>query len=144
MAPGAIWRQPPGQFNQPSTVLHRFVARAKSSLLNRSINVEPYRVKQGVGNYYLLQDGTEVYDASGGAAVASLGRRDKRVEEAMHKIQKLGLSYISSSAFDTDITAEAADFMVQSTDNMMKKVGFYCSGKNIGRTYKASLTRNRL
>ncbi|KAH7071655.1 pyridoxal phosphate-dependent transferase [Paraphoma chrysanthemicola] len=127
MAPGAIWRQSLGQNSPPSAALHRFAAKVKSSLLHRSINVNLPRVKQGIGNIYILDDGTEIYDASGGAAVASLGKRDKRVEKAKHRIEKLGLCYVSS-AFETDIVVQAANFMVKSTSDMMKKVGFYCSG----------------
>ncbi|KAH7066917.1 pyridoxal phosphate-dependent transferase [Paraphoma chrysanthemicola] len=127
MAPGAIWGHTPGRISPPSAALHRFAAKVKSSLLNRSINVDPPRLKQGIGNSYILEDGTEIYDASCGAAVMSLGKRDKRVTRAKHKIEELGLSY-ASSAFETEIAVRAADFMVKSTDDMMKKVVFYCSG----------------
>lgn len=106
----------------------------KRCLLNRSINVNPLRLARGVGNSWYLADGTEIYDASGGAAVASIGKRSKRVERATHKIEKLGLSYAPSLGFDTDITEELAAWMIRSTNGLMRKAVFYCSGTKTRRS----------
>jgi adenosylmethionine-8-amino-7-oxononanoate aminotransferase len=113
-----------------SPVRSKAVTVIKNCLLNRSINITPLRVKGGVGNSYILEDGTEIYDASGGAAVSNIGRRSKRVETAMHKISKQGLSYIPSLGFDTNVTADLAYFMISSTNGRMRKAVFYSSGTN--------------
>ncbi|KAH8728182.1 pyridoxal phosphate-dependent transferase [Phaeosphaeriaceae sp. PMI808] len=100
----------------------------KDSLLNRNVKISPYRLAKGEDSRYIRKDGTSIYDASGGAAVANLGRYNKRVEKAMRDIFRLGLSYVPSVGFDTDITAELADFMITSTNGKMRKAVFYCSG----------------
>jgi adenosylmethionine-8-amino-7-oxononanoate aminotransferase len=140
MAPGAIWRPKPGLSPKSSKFLPRIATAVKSSLLNRSINIAPYRVKRGAGNCYYLEDDTEIYDGSGGASVATMGKRDKRVERAMRRLQRLGLSYVPALAFDTKVTSDLADFMLKTTDNMMKKAVFYCSGTKPDHLCRSSLT----
>ena len=136
MAPGALsdTRLRTGQF-LGSPVRVKLAATSKNCLLNRSLNIPPYRVKKGVGNCYILEDGTEVYDASGGAAVASMGRRNERVEKAMYKISQLGLNYVPSLGFDTEVTSELANRMIATTNGKMSKVVFYCSGMETTRFY---------
>jgi hypothetical protein len=127
----------PGLLSDPMTSVRRsshsvqrskIATTIKNCLLNRSVNHTPLRVSRGVRNSYVLEDGTEIYDAAGGAAVACIGKRNKRVEKAMGKVQKSGLSYIPSLSFDTMITANLADWMIRSTDGKMRKAVLYGSG----------------
>jgi hypothetical protein len=114
----------------------------KNCLLNRSVNVTPLRASAGIGNEYILEDGTRIYDASGGAAVANIGKKSPRVMRAMKDIHDQGLAYVSSFAFDTKVTAELANWMITSTENKMSKAVFYCSGmvKLVVFFHAASLT----
>ncbi|KAF1914643.1 pyridoxal phosphate-dependent transferase [Ampelomyces quisqualis] len=129
MAPGALYSQEDSLRRSASSPTPAgALTIIKRCLLNRSINVNPLRLARGVGNSWYLADGTEIYDASGGAAVASIGKRNKRVERATHRIEKLGLSYAPSLGFDTDITEELATWMIRSTAGLMSKAVFYCSG----------------
>jgi hypothetical protein len=139
MAPGALtdsW----SSLRRFSPVHTKLASTRTSRLLGRSMNIAPHRAIRGHGNSYITKDGRTVYDASCGAAVASIGKRSKRVERAMHNIQRLGLSYVSSLGFDTDITAELADRLIETTGGRMAKAVFYCSGKIGSDMLHASLT----
>jgi 4-aminobutyrate aminotransferase-like enzyme len=126
----------PGALHSPKNAVRRFVpvltkiTGLTNSLLNRSINFTPLRVASGRGNYYVLDDGREIYDTSGGAAVSSIGKRNDRVENAMIDVIRRGLCYVPSLAFDTKVTADFAEFMLNSTGGEMEKAIFYCSGQS--------------
>jgi adenosylmethionine-8-amino-7-oxononanoate aminotransferase len=78
-----------------------------------------------------LENGWNVFDATGGAAVRCLGYTNSRVKQAMNKVADNGISYISSMMFDTDVTEDFARFLVHSTNGMMSKAVFYSSGKSV-------------
>jgi adenosylmethionine-8-amino-7-oxononanoate aminotransferase len=82
----------------------------------------------GLGNTISLSNGWKILDASGGAAVSCIGRVDERVERAVVKQMRLGLSYVSSMAFDTDVAEKLASYLTTSTNDEMTKVVFYSSG----------------
>ena len=82
----------------------------------------------GSGNTIFLSNGWKILDASGGAAVSCIGRTNERVEKAMIKQMRLGLSYVSSMAFDTDVAEKLASLLTSSTNDEMSKVVFYSSG----------------
>lgn len=87
-----------------------------------------------------LENGWDVLDASGGAAVTGIGHLSARVEQAMIKTLQSGLSYVSSLMFDTAITEKLARFLVTSTDGKMSKAVFYSSGKWLGALLRTVLT----
>jgi adenosylmethionine-8-amino-7-oxononanoate aminotransferase len=78
-----------------------------------------------------LENGWNVFDATGGAADRCLGYTNSRVKQAMNKVADNGISYISSMMFDTDVTEDFARFLVHSTNGMMSKAVFYSSGKSV-------------
>ena len=112
----------------PYPVVKRFVAATKSRLFNRSSRSSPHRMVAGSGNTIFLSNGWKILDASGGAAVSCIGRTNERVEKAMIKQMRLGLSYVSSMAFDTDVAEKLASLLTSSTNDEMSKVVFYSSG----------------
>lgn len=61
--------------------------------------------------------------------MTGIGRLSTRVEQAMMKTLRRGISYVSSTMFDTDVSEDLARFLVNSTDGKMSKAVFYCSGK---------------
>ncbi|KAF2827987.1 aminotransferase, class III [Ophiobolus disseminans] len=89
-----------------------------------------FKVERGEGNEYVLEDGTCVYDAAGGAAVSCIGRADKRVEKAMVKQFRKGISYLPSLSFYAQVSVDLANWLVDSTDGKMAQVMFYGSGSN--------------
>lgn len=56
----------------------------------------PYAVK-GKGAYVTTKDGHVILDASSGAMVSCIGHGNKRVNTAMAKRNKTGITYLSSS-----------------------------------------------
>lgn len=86
------------------------------------------RIKRASAQTLHLENGWNVLDASGGAAVTGIGHLNIRVEQAMIKTLQSGLSYVSSMMFDTDITETFARFLVNTTDGKMSKAVFYSSG----------------
>ena len=84
------------------------------------------------GNWLSVVDGEKawkIFDASGGAAVANIGYKDERVFEAMRKQQESGVGYAASMSFYTEIVGDFADFLLETTDDKLKEVVFYGSGK---------------
>lgn len=100
----------------------------RSYLFNRSVRSTPYRIKRASAQTLCFENGWNVLDASGGAAVTGIGHLSTRVEQVMMKTLKRGIAYVSSTMFDTDVSEELARFLVASTDGKMSKAVFYCSG----------------
>ncbi|KAF3050063.1 hypothetical protein E8E11_009176 [Didymella keratinophila] len=125
MAPSAV-RKPQRvmarRASKPST------APSRAYLFNRSVRSAPLRIKRASAQTLHLENGWNVLDASGGAAVTGIGHLNARVEQMMIKTLQKGLSYISSMMFDTDITETFARFLVNTTDGKMSKAVFYSSG----------------
>lgn len=105
------------------------VAATKAYLFNRSVRSTPYRIKRASAQTLHFENGWNVLDASGGAAVTGIGHLSTRVEQAMVKTLKRGIAYVTSMMFDTDVTEDFARFLVNSTDGKMSKAVFYCSGE---------------
>ncbi|KAF2997923.1 hypothetical protein E8E13_005137 [Curvularia kusanoi] len=115
-------------------------ANNKSYLLNRSVRSSPYRIKSATAQTLHFENGWNVIDASGGAAVSCIGHNNARVKQAMMKVLDNGTPYISSMMFDTEITEEFARFLVNTTDGKMSKAVFYSSGTEANEAaFKAAL-----
>ncbi|KAF1364472.1 aminotransferase, class III [Lizonia empirigonia] len=120
--------------SKPTTVPTR------SYLFNRSVRSTPYRIKRASAQTLCFENGWNVLDASGGAAVTGIGHLSTRVEQVMMKTLKRGIAYVSSTMFDTDVSEELARFLVASTDGKMSKAVFYCSGSEANEAaYKLAL-----
>lgn len=50
----------------------------KSAVLHRTLHHDPHRVIASQGHFLQLSNGQEIFDATGGAAVACLGHGDAR------------------------------------------------------------------
>ncbi|KAF1923243.1 aminotransferase class III family protein [Didymella exigua CBS 183.55] len=112
----------------------------RTYLFNRSVRSAPLRIKRASAQTLHLENGWNVLDASGGAAVTGIGHLNARVEQAMIKTIQSGLSYVSSMMFDTDVTENFARFLVTSTDGKMSKAVFYSSGTEANEAaYKLAL-----
>ncbi|XPS75608.1 hypothetical protein M3J09_007683 [Ascochyta lentis] len=125
MVPSAV-RKPqrvtPRRTSRPTAVATR------SQLFNRSVRSTPYRIMRASAQTLHFENGWNVLDASGGAAVTGVGHLSTRVEQAMIKTLRRGVAYVTSMMFDTDVTEDLAHFLVASTDDRMSKAVFYCSG----------------
>lgn len=51
---------------------------SKSAVLHRTLHHDPHRVIASQGHFLQLSNGQEIFDATGGAAVACLGHGDAR------------------------------------------------------------------
>ncbi len=127
----------PSAVRKPQRVMARrsskpFTTPSRSCLFNRSARSAPYRVKSASSQTLHLENGWNVLDASGGAAVSCIGHNNARVKQAMMKALDSGMSYISSMMFDTEVTEDFARFLVNSTEGKMSKAVFYSSGKQEG------------
>ncbi|CAA9960987.1 Omega-amino acid-pyruvate aminotransferase [Pyrenophora teres f. maculata] len=105
--------------------------RHQSALIKRSIRSSPLLVKGAEGNWLLVSDGEKtwkIFDGSGGAAVSNIGHKDARVYAAIIEQQATGISYAPSMSFDTEAALDFADFLLESTNDLMAQVAFYSSG----------------
>lgn len=135
----------PSAVRKPQRVMARRASKpstvpSRAYLFNRSVRSAPLRIKRASAQTLHLENGWNVLDASGGAAVTGIGHLNTRVEQAMIKTIQSGLSYVSSMMFDTDITETFARFLINTTDGKMSKVVFYSSGKPPDTTSRTQLT----
>ena len=82
-----------------------------SHLIHRSLRHTPPVAVRGEGMYLIDAAGKAYLDASGGAAVSSLGHGQRDVISAMHR-QIDRCAYAHTSFFTTDVAEELADTLV--------------------------------
>ena len=63
-----------------SNKLHVNGKTTSSAVLHRSLHHEPLHVLSAKGNYLYLDNGQQILDATGGAAVSCLGHRNEWYE----------------------------------------------------------------
>ncbi|KAJ8106593.1 hypothetical protein OPT61_g9433 [Boeremia exigua] len=135
----------PSAVRKPQRVMARRSSRptttpARSCLFNRSVRSAPLRIKSASSQTLHFENGWNVLDASGGAAVTCIGHNNARVKQAMMNALDNGVSYISSMMFDTEVTEEFARFLVASTGKKMSRAVFYSSGTEANEAaYKLAL-----
>src|SRR6185436_10835058 len=85
--------------------------RAVSSVLHRSIATTPALAAAGDGCYLIDSDGRRYLDASGGAAVSSLGHSQSDVIAAIQR-QVAQMSYAHTAFFTNDPAERLAEKLV--------------------------------
>lgn len=134
MAPSAIYNSRTAQRTSWTTVNRtKFAANMKRLVFGRSNNIRPIRIKEGRGNYYITDDGSEIYDASGGAAVSILAKNDKRPINAAYNVRIKGLSYVPNLNFEAEVVERLAQVLLDSTGGKLKQACFYGSGMMYAR-----------
>ncbi|KAI1505485.1 aminotransferase, class III [Biscogniauxia marginata] len=81
----------------------------------------------GKGNYLHLEDGREILDGCGGAAVACIGHGVKDVVDVIMS-QALQISYVSWSFFDSQSRRELSRWLSDTSDGHFTKAYITCSG----------------
>lgn len=66
--------------NGHTNKLHVNGKTTKSAVLHRSLHHKPLHVVSAKGNHLYLDNGQEILDATGGAAVSCLGHANQRYE----------------------------------------------------------------
>jgi adenosylmethionine-8-amino-7-oxononanoate aminotransferase len=84
---------------------------SKSRVLHRSLRETPPRAIGGEGVWLIGEDGRQILDASGGAAVSCLGHQHPRVIEALSR-QASKLAYAHTSFFSSEPAEALADKLV--------------------------------
>ena len=100
---------------------------SKNYLLDRDLNKAPLKVISASGNYLTLENGRQILDATGGAAVACLGHGNKEVREVMLR-QMDEVSYCHSLFFSTNSTDELARELIKGTGDRISKAFIVSSG----------------
>ena len=101
--------------------------RAATSVFHRYPTVELPRVSGGEGPYLIDTDCKRYLDASGGAAVSSLGHGHPRIIRAM-KEQIDRIAFAHTSFFSSDPIEELADMLAGSAPGDLNKVYFSSGG----------------
>jgi adenosylmethionine-8-amino-7-oxononanoate aminotransferase len=98
-----------------------------SSVLHRTLYELPKTVVKASGLTLTLNDGQEIVDASGGAAVTCLGHGNEAVKQAM--VDQLNrVSYCHSLFYGTSAGEELAASLIASTGYQMAKAFIVSSG----------------
>lgn len=99
-----------------------------SAILHPNLYKANPRVISAKGLYMKLDSGQEIFDATGGPAVACIGHGDLRVQNAVMK--QMGQLSFCHSLFWANTAAETlASDLISSTDGKMARVTLYGSGK---------------
>jgi adenosylmethionine-8-amino-7-oxononanoate aminotransferase len=98
-----------------------------SSVLHASLSIEPPKIVRADGHYLHTSTGNSIFDASGGAAVSSIGHNNTRVKQAILD-QLNAVEYTFSPHFTTDAYEKLAKHLVDSTGGKMSKVFVTGSG----------------
>ena len=98
-----------------------------SAVLHRDLHKDPFQVIQASGLHLTLSDGRRIVDASGGAAVSSIGHGNDRVRKAISsQIEKL--DYCHSLFFSSPSSEALARMLIDSTHKNMAKAFIVNSG----------------
>ena len=98
-----------------------------SSVLHRTLHALPKKVVRASGLTLTLDDGQEIIDASGGAAVACLGHGNDTVKHAIGD-QMDTVAYCHSLFYGTSVGEELAESLMASTDGQMARAFIVSSG----------------
>lgn len=98
-----------------------------SSVLHTKLSSVPARIVKAQGNYLTTSTGLQIFDATGGAAVACIGHNQTRVKKAiMDQLDEV--SYCYSPFFTTAASEKLAKILTDSTQGAMSKVFIVSSG----------------
>jgi adenosylmethionine-8-amino-7-oxononanoate aminotransferase len=104
------------------------VTHVNSSVLHQQIKQDPTKIVSGKGNYLLTSTGAEIFDATGGAAVACIGHGNARVKESIaQQLDKIAYCYLPF--FTNEPAEKLARELVESTSGKMEKVFIVSSGE---------------
>ncbi|KAF2853306.1 class III aminotransferas-like protein [Plenodomus tracheiphilus IPT5] len=98
-----------------------------TSVLHASLSNNPPTIISAKGNYLQPSIGPPIFDASGGAAVSCIGHAHPRILAAI-TAQLSKVEYTFSPHFSTPAYEALAQFLVDSTGGVMKKVFVTGSG----------------
>ncbi|GIZ43070.1 hypothetical protein CKM354_000631200 [Cercospora kikuchii] len=99
----------------------------KSAVLHRKLHQNPRHVVASQGHFLQLSNGQEIFDATGGAAVACLGHGDIRIQHALVE-QMQEVSYCHSHFYATRAAEDLARLLADSTQGEMAYAFFVSSG----------------
>ncbi|KAF2209226.1 hypothetical protein CERZMDRAFT_114149 [Cercospora zeae-maydis SCOH1-5] len=99
----------------------------KSAVLHRTLHHDPHHVVASQGHFLQLSTGQEIFDATGGAAVACLGHGDVRVHNALIE-QMREVSYCHSLFYATHAAEDLGKLLIDSTNGEMTRAFFVSSG----------------
>ena len=109
-----------------------------SRVLHRSAVTPPIAVR-GEGLLLHLADGTEIIDASGGAAVACLGHGNRRVAQAIAD-QSEKLAYAHTGFFSSEPAEALADIVLEGAPGGLTHA-YFCSSGSEGTEAALKLAR---
>jgi adenosylmethionine-8-amino-7-oxononanoate aminotransferase len=104
-------------------------AKQESSVLHRNLKFQPHTIVSAEGVYITLSNGQRILDASGGAAVASIGHGNPRIKAAIAKQMDI-VSYCATMFYSTSAAEELAEELRRGTGGEMTKVFIVSSGES--------------
>jgi adenosylmethionine-8-amino-7-oxononanoate aminotransferase len=103
-----------------------------SSYFGRNLLELPEEIVKGKGCYLYTKDNRKILDGSSGAAVSSIGHKDKRVINAMVKKLKTGVTYLASAFWLDANVVELCDVLARSTEIPGTSVYLAGGGSDVG------------
>jgi adenosylmethionine-8-amino-7-oxononanoate aminotransferase len=103
-----------------------------SAVLHRDLSIRLPKIARAKGSYVILDDGRQIFDGSGGAAVASIGHGNQRVLDAVCE-QMAAVAYCSTIFYTTAVQESLGREIVESTHGHMSRAYIVSSGKCKGR-----------
>lgn len=103
------------------------VATCDSAVFHRHLDTQLLHLDHSQGNYLFTSCGRKIFDASGGAAVASIGWGNERVINAVLN-QMRAVPYSATINYTSRAAEELCRFLVNSTDGHMSRAYIVNSG----------------
>lgn len=103
---------------------------SQSSVLYANLGNKPPRIVGAQGNYLKTDAGINIFDASGGAAVACIGHNNARVKKAVAR-QLDTVAYCFSPFFSTESYENLATLLTASTNGEFSRVFVAGSGAEV-------------
>ncbi|KAL7928623.1 pyridoxal phosphate-dependent transferase [Trichoderma chlorosporum] len=98
-----------------------------SAVLHRDLKQNPFKIVSSSGLYLHFDDGREILDATGGAAVSCIGHCDQRVIDAI-AAQAKTLDYCHTMFYSCPSAEDLCQQLITSTNGRMAKAFIVCSG----------------
>ena len=98
-----------------------------TSLLHRSLHDRPHVALSASKHTITLQDGRQILDACGGAAVVNIGHGNQEVLDAI-VAQAKSLSFVHSMTYTTPVAEELGKFILEGNPGGLSKAYFVSSG----------------
>lgn len=110
---------------------HQSSSNSESATFGRNLLKRLPKITRAEGCYLYTEDNRQILDGSSGAAVSCIGHNNARVQEALRKLDKTGISYLSSAFWEHEAVEGLTSHLARTTNGLLSKVYLASSGSEV-------------